>query len=170
MSEIMLDKDKYKAAFLYLLEHLGKIEGKKKAYKLFYFLDFDFYEAYDKSFTGETYVALQMGPAPKYFDPIVGEMVKEGMVELEYQRKMPYHENETVTYKPKIKTDYKFSREENGMLDRVIKLYGNNTGKDLEKISHSQPPYNAVNLYDVIPYEYAFYRDTPDLKKNASTL
>ena len=36
MINYTLDKDKYKAAFLYIAKALGKIEGKKKAYKLFY--------------------------------------------------------------------------------------------------------------------------------------
>lgn len=170
MPGFILDKEKYKAAFLYMLNKMGSIEGKKKAYKLFYFLDFDYYEAYDKPFTGETYVAFQMGPAPKYFDALVEEMKKDGIIKLKLQKKLPYHQNDTIVYSAKVKTNYRFSREEKKMLDRVIKLYGNNTGKDLEKISHSQPPYNAVDLYEVIPYEYAFYRDTPNLKNNGVSL
>ncbi|HWS83989.1 MAG TPA: hypothetical protein VN207_06990 [Ktedonobacteraceae bacterium] len=55
MATMVLDKEKYKDAFLYLLGALEKIEGKEKACKLFYFLDFDYYEAYDIPFTGETY-------------------------------------------------------------------------------------------------------------------
>ncbi len=65
MGMMILDKGKYKAAFLYMLQVLGMIEGKKKACKLFYFLDFDYYEAYETSFTGETYVSYPMGPFPQ---------------------------------------------------------------------------------------------------------
>ena len=158
------DKNKYKAAFLYILNKLGKIEGKKKAYKLFYFLDFDYYEAYEKPFTGETYVALPMGPAPRYFDTVADELIEEGSIEIKKLRKMSYHENDTVIFSPKKKTNFKFTKEEQNMLNRIIKIYGNKTGKDLEKLSHNQAPYSAVNLYDVIPYEFTFYRDTPNLK------
>jgi hypothetical protein len=51
MATMVLDKEKYKDAFLYLLCALGKIEGKKKVCKLFYFLDFDYYESYEPSTT-----------------------------------------------------------------------------------------------------------------------
>ncbi len=77
MNNYILNEEKYKATILYLVNSLGEIEGKKKAYKLMYYLDFDFFEAYEKPFTGETYKALPMGPAPIYFTAIVEELVKE---------------------------------------------------------------------------------------------
>ena len=61
MIQQTLDKEKYKAALLYMANKMGRIDGMKKAYKLFYYLDFDFYEAYNKSFTGEIYKKLQSG-------------------------------------------------------------------------------------------------------------
>lgn len=164
MPNFILDKEKYKAAFLYMLNKLNGVDGKKKAYKLFYFLDFDFYEAYEKPFTGDVYVALPMGPAPKYFDAIVEEMHKEGLIDIKKIRKLPYHSNNTISYKAKSEGKYKFTDEERKMLDRVIKLYGNATGTDLEKLSHAQAPYSAVDNYEIIPYEFSLYRDTPDLK------
>jgi len=163
MLKYTLDKEKYKATFLYISNSLGKIEGMKKAYKLFYFLDFDFYEAYEKPFTGDIYKSLQMGPAPVYFSGIVDELINEKRIKVERARMLPLHDNDTVIYKPLAKTDYKFSNKEKKMLDRIIKLYGNQSGKALELLSHSEAPYNAVDLYQVIPYEYSFYRDTPNL-------
>lgn len=163
MSDFILDKNKYKATLLYMANALGQIEGKKKAYKLLYFLDFDYYEAYGKPFTGEVYKALDMGPAPIYFIDVMGELISEGKIRINKIRTSPMHENDTVIYKPLENTDYKFSMQEKKMLDRVIKLYGNQTGKSLEKLSHSEAPYNAVSLYQIIPYEYSLYRDTPDL-------
>lgn len=163
MVNINLDKEKYKAALLYIANSLEGIEGMKKAYKLFYFLDFDFYEAYGKPFTGDTYKALEMGPAPIYFTSIAQELVDENKMEIKKVRKSLSHENDTIIYKPLKNTDYKFTGEEKKMLDRIIKLYGNQTGTNLEKLSHAEAPYNAVGLYQVIPYEYSIYRDTPNL-------
>lgn len=153
---MILDKEKYKAAFLYMLQALDKIEGKKKACKLFYFLDFDYYEAYEKPFTGETYISYPMGPVPQYFGAIADEMEAEGLIRRE-------HENDTVTYIPCKSVDAHFTEEERKMLNRVISKYGALTGKDLQDLSHAQAPYNAVDLNEVIPYEFSFYRDTPDL-------
>jgi len=163
MTNFILDKEKYKAALLYISGALGQIDGMKKAYKLLYFLDFDFYEAYGRSFTGEVYKALVMGPAPIYFTGIMAELVSEGKIKIDKVRKSPTHEFATVTYKPIESCEYIFSKEEKKMLDRIIRLYGNQTGKSLEILSHSEAPYNAVSLYQIIPYEYSLYRDTPDL-------
>ncbi|MCX6726183.1 MAG: Panacea domain-containing protein [Candidatus Shapirobacteria bacterium] len=163
MLKYTLDKEKYKAAFLYIINSLGKIEGMKKAYKLFYFLDFDFYEAYEKPFTGDIYKSLKMGPVPVYFNGIVDELIIEKKIKVEKTRMSLFHDNDTVIYKPLAKTNYKFSNNEKKMLDRIINLYGNQSGKSLELLSHSEAPYNAVDLYQIIPYEYSFYRDTPNL-------
>ena len=163
MAIASLDKEKYKAAFLYMLQHLGKIEGRKKARKLFYFLDFDYYEAYEKPFTGETYVALQMGPVPEKFVEIAEEMEREGLIST-YQRKMsPTHDNPTIFYQSETAVDYPFTEQERKMLDRIIRKYGALTGKELGDITHCQAPYNAVDPREAIPYEYTFYRETPDL-------
>lgn len=163
MINYILDKDKYKAAFLYIAKALGRVEGKKKAYKLFYYLDFDFYEAYEKPFTGDIYKALPMGPVPIYFDAIVQELIDEGKVQVKKTRMLPSHDNDTVIFEPKAEPDFDFSSQEKKMLDRIIKLYGQRTGKMLENLSHSEAPYNAVDLYQIIPYEYSFYRDTNNL-------
>lgn len=163
MTTFTLDKEKYKAAFLYLTSALGKIEGKKKACKLFYFLDFDFFEAYEKPFTGDIYKAFPMGPMPIYLNGIIEELKDEGKIKLRKIRTSPTHDNDTVIYEPAEATDYKFSNEEKKMLDRIVHVYGNLTGKDLEELSHSQAPYNAVGIFDVIPYEFTYYRDTPNL-------
>ena len=158
-----LDKTKYKAALLYIADALGKIEGMKKAYKLFYFLDFDFFEAYDRPFTGETYKSLQMGPVPIYFTAIVEELVNEKLIKIEKKRMSPAYENDATIYVPIKQPSYKFSKEEKHMLDRIIKQYGGMTGKDLEKLSHTEVPYNAVEVGEIIPYEYSIYRDSTNL-------
>ena len=158
-----LNKEKYKEAVLYIANTLKKIEGMKKAYKLLYFLDFDFYEAYGKPFTGEKYKSLQMGPVPMYFTGIIDELIKEKKIRLEKKRMSPTHEYDAIVYQPLKKPTFRFSTQEKKMLNRIIRLYGSRTGKELEKLTHSEAPYNAVELHQVIPYEYSIYRDTPDL-------
>lgn len=163
MATMLLDTKRYKAAFLYLLHSLGKIEGKKKACKLLYFLDFDYYEAYETSFTGETYVSYKMGPFPQYFQPLVEEMQKEGLVQYTAKRREEWHENETITYTPLGTLDYCWTPQERNMLNRIVRKYGELSGGELEQRTHAEAPYNAVDLNEVIPYEYSFYRGTPDL-------
>ena len=50
-----LNKRKAKQVILYLLNKLGALD-KEKLMMLLYFLDFDFYEKYERHFMGFTYV------------------------------------------------------------------------------------------------------------------
>ena|SRR6185295_827569 len=163
MTTMLLDVEKYKAAFLYLLHSLGKIEGKKKACKLFYFLDFDYYEAHETSFTGETYVSYPMGPFPQYFEPLVEEMAKEGLLHCASERREAWHENDTIIYTPISTLNYPWTTQERSMLNRIAAKYGAFNGGKLADLSHAEAPYNAVDLNEVIPYEFSFYRGTADL-------
>jgi len=163
MTSYTIDNEKYKAVILYLLHKLGKIEGKKKAYKLLYFLEFDFYEAYEKPLIGEMFRSLPMGPAPLYFDAIIAQMQQEKTVTTQKVKTSPLHENETVIYVAQSDDGYAFSSPEIRMMDRIVEKYGKLTGKDLENISHEQAPYRAVKPMEIIPYELSFYRETPDL-------
>jgi len=104
-----------------------------------------------------------MGPAPTYFDAIAEELHNEGYIKISKERKSAFHENDTVIFKEIKPIPYEFSDNELRMLDRVVEKYGPLTGRELENISHSQAPYAAVSLNDVIPYEFSFYRDTPNL-------
>src|SRR5437870_4028341 len=125
MNNQVLDKDKYKNVVLYLLQEMGEIKGKKKAYKLLYFLDFDFYEAYEKSLTGETYTALPMGPAPRYFDGIIDELRASGDLQVSKSRILAHHENDTVIFRPSTKNHtFHFTVQEKKMLDRIVRVYG----------------------------------------------
>ena len=73
-----ISEKKYKEVILYLAEKLGgEIKGKKKLAKLLYFVDFDFFEKFQKSLTGDVYRALPMGPFPATMEKILADMVKE---------------------------------------------------------------------------------------------
>ena len=157
-----LNENKYKTIILYLTKHIGKgtIVGKKKLYKLLYFVDFDYFEKYDKPLTGDIYHKLPMGPAPSYLDAIVLDMKKEGSLEMSKQRTSPGYEASYV-YKALKEPDSSFlTSEEIEMLDRVIRLYGNKNGGELEKLTHNEAPYLAVEEGEEIPLELAHYRGT----------
>ncbi len=159
----ILNECKYKSVVLYFLEKTGPINGKKKFFKLLYFLDFDYFEKYGTSITGDIYFKKKYGPVPKYLEAIIMDLKKEGYVEVKSKKIHPCHENSTQIYKIKKQNkDYlkNLNKKEIEMLDRVIKLYVGQTGKTLEDISHNQAPWNAVEYYEEIPYEMSLYRDT----------
>ena len=74
-----ISEKKYKEVILCLAEKLGgEIKGKKKLAKLLYFVDFDFFEKFEKSLTGDVYKALPMGPFPATMEKIRSEERRVG--------------------------------------------------------------------------------------------
>jgi uncharacterized phage-associated protein len=161
-----INEKKYQEVILYLAEKLGgEIRGKKKLAKLLYFADFDFYEKFQKSLTGDVYKALPMGPFPVTMEKILADMAlkKKLVVKLEKER-ADY--NPTEIYRVKEKTQDSFSKEEQRILNRVVLKYGHLTGKQLEDLTHAEAPYIGTAPNCEIAYELAFYRGT-DLDKDA---
>lgn len=156
-----LHKKKYQQAILYFGCKLGKeIRGKKKLAKLLYYLDFDYYEKYQKYFTGETYRKLPMGPFPISLEAITTDMVKKQQLIMSKIDEWNGY-NPTEVYKILEKPDISvFSLDEKKMLDRIIKKYGCLNGKDLENLTHSEAPYIGAEDKKAIPYELSFYRGT----------
>lgn len=156
-----LQKKKYQQIILYLCEKLGgEVKGKKKLAKLLYFVDFDFYEKYQKSITGDVYKALPMGPVPVSLESLTTEMVKKEMINIETLEEREGY-IPTEVYRSIEKSDLSvFSFEEKEMLDRVLVRYGHLNGKQLEELSHAEAPYIGTELKKEIPYELSFYRGT----------
>lgn len=153
--------EKYKNTILYLANKLGgKIDGKKKLAKLLYFVDFDFFEKFEKSITGATYKHLPMGPYPTELMDIVNSLVIDKKLETSFsENPEPYAPTEVFTAISEADIGV-FSKDEIQMLDRIITKYGALSGKQLEQLSHAEAPYLATDLNEEIPYELSFYRST----------
>lgn len=157
-----LNEKKYRNAILYFASQIGKgsVWGKKKIYKLFYFLDFDFFEKYERPITGDIYHKLQMGPAPSYFDVIANDLRKQRLLDIA-KRETGLGYNDTIIYKALKKPDLSvFNKDEISMLKRIVKKYGDKTGTELELLTHKEAPYLAVEEGEEIPLELAHYRGT----------
>ena len=155
-----ISEKKYKEAVLYLAQKLGgEIRGKKKLAKLLYFVDFDFFEKFEKSLTGDVYKALPMGPFPITMEKVLTDMVNEKKITIKLEKERAGY-NPTEIYKAKEKMAGSFSKEEQQILDRVVLKYGHLTGKQLEDLSHAEAPYIGTTPNQEIAYELAFYRGT----------
>lgn len=157
-----LDIKKYEQIILYLCDKLGgEIRGKKKLAKLLYYVDFDFYEKYQAHLTKEKYRALPMGPYPESMNAVVENLKKKNKLEVETKQEWDNNYNATEIYKCLVKPDETiFSSDEKLILDRVIKLYGQLNGKQLEDLTHNEAPYIATEPQNEIAYELSFYRGT----------
>src|SRR3989344_793708 len=150
---------KYKEVILYLAEKLGgEVRGKKKLAKLLYFVDFDFFERYEKSVTGDVYGALPMGPFPRALEKVVKSLVSEGGIEVNSIKDNPAL-NPTEVYTAKRKPDLSvFDKHEIEILERVVNNYGCLNGRQLEDLTHAEAPYIGTELNSDIAYELSFYR------------
>lgn len=45
-----------------------------------YFSDFDYYELYEESLTGETYIKIEKSPTPSHFDQNIKELELKGKI------------------------------------------------------------------------------------------
>lgn len=157
-----LNEKKYRNAILYFANKVGSgsVWGRKKMYKLFYYLDFDFFEKYERPITGDVYHKLQMGPAPSYLDAIAEDLMKEDFLSIAKRKTGPGY-RDTIVYKARKEPDLSvFDPKELEMLKRVVKKYGDKTGTELEAITHKEAPYLAVEEGEEIPLELAHYRGT----------
>ena len=158
---MLINQKKYQNVILYLCQKLGgEVRGKKKLAKLLYFADFDFYEKYQKSITGDSYIALPMGPFPSSLDDITSTMIeKKKIIVRQVEERGGY--NPTEVYHCLTEPgDTALNQNEEEMLDRIVMKYGHLNGKQLEELSHAEAPYIGTPLKQVIPYELAFYRGT----------
>lgn len=156
-----LNKKKYENTVLYLCQKLnGEIRGKKKLAKLLYFADFDFYEKYARSITGDVYRALPMGPFPNALEEMTAHLSKKNALNIEnVENGGTFHPTEV--YRARSAPDLSaFSEEEKCMLDRIVLKYGQLNGKQLEELSHAEAPYIGTELREEIPYELSYYRET----------
>lgn len=156
-----MNKTKYQSLILYLAVNLGgTIKGKKKLAKLLYFADFDFYEKYEKPITGDVYKHLPMGPFPSHMEEIIEELCKEGKLSVA-KEELPAGYQPYEVYLAKTTPDLSvFSQDELSMLERIIKVYGQLSGTQLENLTHDEAPYIGSKPSQEIPYELAFYRGT----------
>ena len=159
--KMAIDSKKYKQAILYLCSKLGEeVREKKKLAKLLYFVDFDFFEKYQKHFTGDKYKALPMGPFPMNLGKMTKELEKEKSLKVESVKERDGY-NATEVYKCEKEPDVSvFSTKEKKMLDRVVMRYGHLNGKQLEDLTHAEAPYSGTKPNEEIFYELAFYRGT----------
>jgi len=155
-----ISEKKYKEVIFYLAQKLGGvIKGKKKLAKLLYFVDFDFYEKFQKSLTGDIYKALPMGPFPITMEKVLTDMVDEKKITIKFEKEKADY-NPTEIYKVEKKMEVNFSKEEQRILDRVVLKYGHLSGKQLEDLSHAEAPYIGTAPNQEIAYELSFYRGT----------
>jgi transcriptional regulator with XRE-family HTH domain len=149
---------KFKQVFLYILEKVGAKPnvGMTVLYKLLYFIDFDYYEKYEKQLMGLTYFKNTHGPAPRNFAKFIKEMTEQGeLVEVNSK----YFTHEQKKFLPRKEPDLSLlNGRELEMIDDVLRRYSDKSAIQLSEMSHRDMPWKAAKSGENLEYEHAFYR------------
>jgi len=152
---------KFKEVFLYVLNRIGAKPnvGEGVLCKLLYFIDFDFYERYEKQLMGAVYIKNHHGPTPAGFPQILEDMEKKGEIVQIVKNLYSYQQKK---YLPLREPDLSLiTAEEKKHIDWVLARLSDKNAKEMEEYSHRDVPWISAEEQSAIDYESVFYR-TPD--------
>jgi transcriptional regulator with XRE-family HTH domain len=150
---------KFKEVLLYILEKVGARPniGETAIYKLFYFIDFDYYEKFEEQLIGAKYIKNHFGPTPVEFKDIITEMQAKDEIE---RVKSKYFQYEQKKYLPRRAADLNIlSAREIQHIDDVLSRLAGKSAKELSEYSHGDIPWKVHRDGEMIDYETVFYRN-----------
>jgi len=152
--------DKFRQILLYILKKIGGKPnvGMTVLYKLLYFIDFDYYEKYEDQLMGLVYLKNHHGPTPLLFKNLIGDMVKNGEVEIIKSKFYKYPQTKYLI-NPKIKLDLGIlNGKEQEHIDLELQKLSDLTASQLTDLSHKDVPWISAEDGKPLDYESVFYR------------
>lgn len=166
--DIEFDLDKFKAVVHYIISKCGFKDnvGRTVLYKLLYFSDFNFYEIYEESLTGEKYIKKPRGPVPVHFIDATNELKDEGKIQI---RKESLNNHFRYKYSSQSGPDLSLLRDDeleliDEVIDRLSDLYSN----EISEYSHGDLPWRLAKNDKELNYEAVFYREPEYSVRNYS--
>lgn len=152
---------KFKEVLLYILNKVGSKPniGETVIYKLFYFIDFDFYEMYEEQLIGATYIKNRFGPTPVEFQEIMRFMLRNKEIEKVRSRYFKYPQVKYLPLKTADLTQLKAHEIE--LIDDVLNRLSDMNASDISDYSHNDIPWLTTVEGGTIEYEAVFYRTAP---------
>ena len=151
--------EKFKQILLYILKKIGSKPnvGQTVIYKLLYFIDFDYYELYEKQLMGLKYIKNTFGPTPIDFLKVVKDMEKnKELIEV----KTIFFKKDMTKYLPIKEPDLSLlSAVELNHINKELEKYSDKTAKELSDLSHKDIPWIGTRNKEIIPYDAVFYRN-----------
>ena len=158
-SAITLDHLKLEAVTHYVIAATKAIDsvGKTVMHKLLYFIDFDYYEKYDKTLMGERYIKKPRGPFSENLESVVQQLVDAGKIEVEQR---DYHGKPQEKYISLMEADTScLSAMERNHIDGVLKELAGKNATQISDYAHGDVPWDAAELGEYLNYKTVFYRD-----------
>lgn len=152
--------DKFEQTLLYILAKIGGKPniGQTVIYKLLYFIDFDYYEKFEKQLIGAKYIKNRYGPTPVMFAKFIDSLEKQGKVE-KIKSKFYKHEQTKYLVNPNNPLDLSaLSAQELAHIDWEIDRFSDLTAAQISALSHLDTPWIVAKERDPLEYEDVFYR------------
>lgn len=155
------NKEKFEEVLNYIISKCGTLEniGKTTIYKLLYFSDFDYFEKYETSITGEDYIKLPHGPAPtsNHFIQAIASLKAKNFIR---PSRTIYHGHPQEKFLPLKQPILKYlSAQELQVINQVIDRLCGLNATQISELSHMDMPWKATQDDDVIDYHLVFYRE-----------
>lgn len=153
------NKKEYEKLFNYILTHSYDKPhvGKTVITTTLYFIDFNYYEAYGKSLTKETYQKHKKGINPKHFTKITEKLIEKNKI---YLRKKAYYHTTLYKYYLTEIPDIKFSNKKINIIDTSINHLITKNATTIMKYASKDPPYKNTNFNNEIDYNNVYFRDS----------
>ncbi|MFH1187580.1 MAG: Panacea domain-containing protein [bacterium] len=154
-----MNEKKYRNVILFFANKIknGTL-GKLKMMKLLYFLDFDFFEKYGKSVTGDQYLRFENGPVPRMAEKIIKQMDSVDIKILKRKVGVGYNDQQHIEALKDF--DLKlFSKEELIMMEEIADKWEKFSGAEMKSASHGEAPWIATKPDEIIDYNLAYYRN-----------
>lgn len=153
------DDEKFKELILYIARKSEADDwfGATKLNKLLFLADFIAYALWGEPITGQEYMALEMGPAPRRLLPIVEQMQRTGEIipaEREYFAKT--QKRLVALREPDVD---KFSGREIALVDALIEKWWRHSAREMSRASHQFVGWRVAQKGETIPYEVALLGD-----------
>ena len=150
--------EKFKQVLLYIISKVGSRPniGQTALYKLLYFIDFDYYEKYQKYLIGATYIKNTHGPTPISFAKISRDLKNKGKLVEVNNKYFNYDQKKyLVTSEPEVSF---LSAPELKHIDDELERLASKTAKELSDLSHLDTPWRVANDKEILNYRHVFYR------------
>jgi hypothetical protein len=127
--------------------------GATKLNKELFYTDFLAYLNLGRAVTGQEYIALERGPAPKYKMAIINQMITDGDLAVRKHEAFGNVQDRAFALRePDLK---QFTPEEVQLVHYVLRRCRAKTGKDLSTMSHTFVGWCLAKEKETIPYSVA---------------
>ena len=153
------DLDKFKQVLLYVLTKVGAKPnvGETVLHKLLYFIDFDYYEKFEESLMGATYIKNHHGPTSIEFATVVDDMQEQEELQAVKSKYFQYQQKKYLPLKPPA-LDLLSAREV-VHIDDVLARLSDKSAAEIKRYSHGDIPWQSAEDGESLSYESVFYRD-----------